>query len=54
MCFALRQQNPGQFLAQKVYARRGKDNSDIMRGEIKKDLTDQRNWYLQWKGQIGL
>ena len=54
MRFALRQQNPGQFLAQKVYARRGKDNSDIMRGEIKKDLTDQRNWYLQWKGQIGL
>jgi len=28
-------------------------NSDAMRGEIKKDLTDQRNWYLQWNGQIG-
>ena len=54
MRFALRQSNPGQFLAQKVYARRGKINSDAMRGEIKKDLTDQRNWYLQWKGQIGL
>jgi hypothetical protein len=54
MRFALRQSNPGQFLAEKVYARRGKNNSDAMRGEIKKDLTDQRNWYLQWKGQIGM
>jgi hypothetical protein len=54
MRFALRQPNPGQFLANKVYARRGKDNSETMRGVIKKDLTDQRNWYLQWKGQIGL
>ena len=54
MRFALRQPNPGKFLAEKVYARRGKENSDAMRGEIKKDLTDQRNWYLQWKGQIGM
>ena len=54
MRFALRQPNPGQFLAEKVYARRGKANSDAMRGEIKKDLTDQRSWYLKWNGQIGL
>ena len=54
MRFAYRQPNPGQFLAEKVYARRGKANSGAMRGEIKKDLTDQRNWYLQWNGQIGL
>ena len=53
MRFAFRQPNPGQFLANKVYARRGKNNSDAMRGEIRKDLTDQRNWYLSWKGQIG-
>ena len=54
MRFAFRQPNPGQYLAEKVYARRGKANSDAMRGEIKKDLTDQRNWYLQWNGQIGI
>ena len=54
MRFALRQPNPGQFLADKVYARRGKDNSDAMRGEIRKDLTDMRNWYLKWKDQIGM
>ena len=54
MRFAYRQPNPGQFLADKVYARRGKANSGAMRGEIKKDLTDQRNWFLQWNGQIGL
>lgn len=54
MRFALRQPSPGQYLAEKVYARRGKANSGAMRGEIKKDLTDQRNWYLQWNGQIGL
>ena len=54
MRFALRQQNPGQFLANQVYARRGKDNRDAMRGEIKTDLTNQNNWYLKWKGQIGL
>jgi hypothetical protein len=53
MRFAFRQSNPGQFLAEKVYARRGKENSTAMKGEIQKDLTDQRNWYLKWNGQIG-
>ena len=53
MRFALRQSNPGQFLAEKVYARRGKENSGAMKGEIQKDLTDQKNWYLKWNGQIG-
>ena len=31
-----------------------KENIGIMRGEIKKDLSDERNWYLQWNGQIGM
>ncbi len=53
MRFALRQSNPGQFLADKVYARRGKENSAAMKGEIQKDLTNQNNWYLKWNGQIG-
>ena len=54
MRFAFRQPNPGDFLARQIYSRRGKENIGIMRSEIKKDLSDERNWYLQWKGQIGL
>ena len=54
MRFSLRQANPGQFLARYVYARRGEANREAMRGEIKKDLTDRRNWYISWNGQIGL
>ncbi|MBO4850429.1 MAG: RagB/SusD family nutrient uptake outer membrane protein [Prevotella sp.] len=51
--FAMRSANPGQFLAEKVYARRGEANSDIVRGEIKSDLTQKENWYLKWNGAIG-
>ena len=54
MRFAFRQPNPGDFLARQIYGRRGKENIGIMRSEIKKDLTDERNWYLQWNGQIGM
>lgn len=54
MRFAFRKSNPGEFLSRQIYGRRGKDNSGAMRGEIKKDLSDQRNWYLQWNGQIGM
>ena len=53
MRYAMRQPDPGQTLAAYVYARRGQDNSAAMRSEIRKDLTDRRNWYLQWKGIIG-
>ena len=53
MRFALRQPNPGAFLAEKVYGRKGRQNRAAMQAEIRKDLTDQRNWYLSWKGQIG-
>ena len=54
MRFALRQSNPGQFLLRQVCSRHGKDNIDAVRGEIGKDLSDPRNWYLQWNGQIGM
>ena len=54
MRFAFRQSNPGAFLSNQVCSRRGKENRDAVRGEIKKDLNNQRNWYLQWNGQIGL
>ena len=53
MRFALRSDNPGQFMADKVYGRRGKANVDAVRAEIKNDVSNPRNWYLQWNGKIG-
>ncbi len=53
MRFALRAPNPGQFMADKVYARRGEANKEAVRGEIKADLTIPENWYLKWNGKIG-
>ena len=50
MRFALRQPNPEQFLAEKVAARRGKNNVDEA---LKSRLMNRQNWYLKWKGQIG-
>ena len=49
MRFALRQNNPEEFLANKVAARRG----DID-GTLKNRLLNRNNWYLKRKGQIGL
>lgn len=49
---ALRRNDPA-FLADRVYARRGKQNSDAMKSEIKKDLYDKSNWFLNWNGKIG-
>ena len=54
MRYALHQSNPGQVMAKYIYGRRGEDNLDIVRSEIKKDLNNQNNWYLQWKGKIGM
>ena len=53
MRFALRSSNPGQFLANQIWNRRGKQNRDAIRSELKKDLTQQQNWYLNWKDKIG-
>ena len=50
MRFAMRQSNPEQFLAEKVAARRGKNNIDE---GLKSRLMDRRNWYLKWNNQIG-
>jgi hypothetical protein len=50
MRFAFRQQNPEAFLAEKVAARRGKNDVD---GGLKSRLMDRKNWYLKWNGQIG-
>lgn len=54
MRFAYRSNNPGQFMAEKVYGRRGKENSSSVRAEIKSDISDPRNWYLRWNGKIGV
>ena len=47
MRFAMRSQNPGQFLTEHVNQRGGKGTSAGI------DLTNRQNWYLRWKGQIG-
>ena len=53
MRFALRNNDPA-ILADRVYARRGAENSGAMRGEIAVDLTNPANWYMSWKGKIGM
>ncbi len=53
MRYALRQTNPGATMKQIICNRRGKDNAATVQGEIKKDLTNQQNWYLNWNGKIG-
>ena len=53
MRYAYRQDNPGKTMAQYIYGRRGDLERNTLRGEIKKDLSDQKNWFLSWKGKIG-
>ena len=53
MRVALRRNDPN-FLADRVYARRGEANKSAMEGEIKVNLRNSNNWYLHWNGQIGI
>jgi hypothetical protein len=53
MRYALRQSNPGQTMAKYIYGRRGEDNREALRGEIKQNLEDQKSWFLNWNGKIG-
>ena len=53
MRFALRSSNPGQYMADHIYARRGKANAAEVSAEVAA-VSDPRNWYLSWKGQIGM
>ena len=53
MRFAMRSDNPGQFMADHIYARRGQDNVSAVQAEIRNNLTNQQNWYLKWKGKVG-
>ena len=49
MRFAFRQPNPEEFLAEKVAVRNG-----VVDETLKNRLKNRNNWYLQWKGQIGI
>ncbi len=42
------------YLANKIYGRKGESNVEEMKSIIGVDLTDQKNWFLNWNGQIGL
>ncbi|MDY3271593.1 MAG: RagB/SusD family nutrient uptake outer membrane protein [Prevotella sp.] len=53
MRVALRRNDPS-YLADKVYQRKGAENVGVMRAAIRCDLTDTRNWYLNWNDKIGL
>ena len=46
--------NDPAFLADRVYGRRGSQNTATVKSEIKKDLYDKNNWFLNWNGKIGL
>ena len=53
MRFAMREPNPGLFLMSRICNRKGEENSDAMRSELKKDLNVTSNWYIQWNGKLG-
>lgn len=53
MRVALRRGDPS-YLANRVYARRGTDRVSEVKSLIGKDLNSTSNWYISWKGQIGL
>ena len=54
MRYAMRQSNPGQVMQNFILNRRGKNQREAVSSELKKQLTDPRNWYLQWNGKIGV
>jgi hypothetical protein len=54
MRYAMRQPNPGAAMEHFILARRGEQNRDAVRGDIKKSLLQQANWYLDWNGHLGL
>lgn len=53
MRVALRRNDPA-YLADRIYMRRGEENKEAMKSEIKKDLYTPANWYLDWNGKIGM
>lgn len=53
MRVALRRNDPS-YLANRIYQRRGAEQTGVMQGLIGVDLNDMNNWYLNWNGQLGL
>ncbi len=53
MRVALRRGDPN-FLADRIYSRRGEANKAAVMGEIKTNLRNANNWYLHWNGKIGI
>ncbi len=53
MRYAMRQSNPGAAMVKLITARRGEAKRAEVQGELKKDLSDRTNWYLNWNGKIG-
>ncbi|UKK48572.1 RagB/SusD family nutrient uptake outer membrane protein [Prevotella sp. E9-3] len=53
MRYALRQSNPGATMQKLVCGRRGEAKRAEVQGELKKDLTNQSNWFISWNGKIG-
>ena len=53
MRYALRQSNPGAAMQKLVCGRRGEAKRAEVQGELKKDLTNQSNWFISWNGKIG-
>ena len=54
MRYCLRQSDPGLAMEQFVLARRGEQNRDAVRSELKKSLRSTASWYLDWNGRLGL
>jgi hypothetical protein len=50
MRFALRSNNPGEFMGDIISARAGSTN---VAEDIRNKLLNQENWYLKWNGKIG-
>lgn len=41
------------YLADRIYARRGKTRIAEMKAQIARDLYNKENWFVSWNGQIG-
>ena len=50
MRVAMRRTDNPAYLRDKIFARKGKNGGS----DITTDLLDQRNWFLNWNGEIGL
>ena len=54
MRYAWRQPDPGQTMENFILARRGEQNREAMRSDVKKSLRQTSNWFLDWNGRLGM